>query len=238
MGVNLIDYKGILLDLDDTLYAYEPAHNNAMNRVYAKLNNIGIDCDKNVFERTFFTARKAIHRELDTLASSHNRLLYFQRVLELLHVNPLSYALDLYDCYWDAFLEAMTVSSELKRFLQAIKTTKVCLITDLTAQIQFRKCRKLGLDAYVNAMVTSEEAGKEKPHPYPFLLALKKLNLQASNVLMIGDSFTKDIVGATSLGIHSLWLNKKGRREDLSNLVQEFRSLDEITNKLLGESSC
>jgi len=77
--------------------------------------------------------------------------------------------------------------------------------------------------------VTSEEAGKEKPHPYMFMLALQKLNLQTNDVCMIGDSFKKDIFGASNLNIKSIWLNSDEKKENYDNaLVQEVKTFKEI----------
>jgi FMN phosphatase YigB (HAD superfamily) len=41
--------------------------------------------------------------------------------------------------------------------------------------------------------VSSEEAGSEKPHSSPFLLATHKLWVLASECVMVGDSIARDI---------------------------------------------
>lgn len=201
-------YKGILLDIDNTLYAYDRCHKIALNEVFGYMNeNIhAID-----LENTYVVAKKIVHLELSETASSHNRLLYFQRMCEMLDLNPFLYAVTLYNLYWDSFLESMILFEGVEEFLQiASSKVKICFVTDLTAHIQYRKIEKLGLSQYVKYIVTSEEAGREKPHPYIFLSALQKLGLSPHDVCMIGDNFQKDIVGASSLGIKSIWLNQKG----------------------------
>jgi putative hydrolase of the HAD superfamily len=52
-------------------------------------------------------------------------------------------------------------------------------------------------------MLSSEEAGIEKPSPVIFGKALSKLNLKAEEVIMIGDNEEKDILGAEAMGIKS-----------------------------------
>ncbi len=64
---------------------------------------------------------------------------------------------------------------------------KICLITDLTASIQFRKIINTKMDKYIDFVVTSEEAGVEKPDSVIFSLALSKLGLSSGEVIMIGD---------------------------------------------------
>ena len=70
------------------------------------------------------------------------------------------------------------------------------IVTDLTAQIQFRKVVYFGLDRYFDYIVTSEEAGFDKPHDTSFQLALEKMRPKGNRIWMIGDSPVNDIRGA------------------------------------------
>jgi putative hydrolase of the HAD superfamily len=155
------------------------------------------------------------------MASSHNRLLYFQRMLEMLDLNPLQHAMTLYNTYWDTFLDNMQVYEGVQELLTRY-SGKICFLTDLTVHIQYRKVEALNLLAYSSKIVTSEEAGREKPHPYMFMLGLQKLNMSGNEVCMIGDNFKKDIKGASNLGIPSIWINHKQVQESYdAELVTE-----------------
>jgi putative hydrolase of the HAD superfamily len=46
----------------------------------------------------------------------------------------------------------------------------------------------------VDYLVSSEEAGAEKPDPKVFELSLEKLGLKKDEVVMIGDNYEKDIM--------------------------------------------
>ena len=169
-----------------------------------------------------------MHLELLGTASSHNRLLYFQRMCELMKLNPLQHSMEMYNTYWDSFLEHLLPFPGVFELLKKYKN-KICLITDLTAHIQYRKIEKLKLEDYCQFIVTSEEAGKEKPHPYIFLLALQKLGLKASEVCMIGDSFKKDICGAAGVGIDAIWFKHENKQESYNDEnIQEVRTFAEI----------
>ena len=83
------------------------------------------------------------------------------------------------------------------------------------------------------ALVTSEEVGKEKPHPYMFMSALQKVDLKANEVCMIGDNFKKDIKGSASLGIESIWFNhERIVQEHNDKLINEAKSFNEILELL------
>lgn len=220
-------YKGILLDIDNTLYEYNKTHLKALSELVLYCSE-KLNMSKELILDAYNKARKKVHIELSETASSHNRLLYIQKMLEILNVNSVKYSIEMYEIYWNTFLENIEVYDGVYEFLEKYKN-KICLVTDLTAHIQHRKIKKLELDMYAKFAVTSEEAGKEKPHPYMFILALQKLDLKAEDVCMIGDSFKKDIIGATNLGIKSIWLNQEEKNETIDNtIVQKVKTFKEI----------
>jgi len=220
-------YKGILLDIDNTLYDYNITHSFAKKKVLDycisefRLSQVEVS---SAYEK----ARNQVHVELSETAASHNRLLYFQKMLEILNLNPLKYSFKIYNVYWDNFLEVLKPFDGIYDLLEKYKNN-ICLVTDLTAHIQYRKIKKLELENYCTKIVTSEEAGREKPHPYMFMLALHKLNVRENEVCMIGDSFKKDILGATSLGIESIWFNHEDKFENYDgNIIKQVKSFKEI----------
>lgn len=224
-------FKGILLDIDNTLYDYKRTHNKTLETVCSHFEK-KCSLSKTTLKELYEEARQEIHRELLGSASCHNRLLYFQRMFEKLGISSLMYSLEAYHIYWDTFIGNLNVYAGVYDFLHFIKKRKTCIISDLTADIQHRKIIKMKLFDYVDFLVTSEEAGKEKPHPRIFKLALKKINLKSDEVCMVGDSFQKDIVGAVKLGIHSFWLNTANEKHKPNSLITEFRSFKDLIRKI------
>ncbi|TRX13400.1 HAD family hydrolase [Flavobacterium gawalongense] len=224
-------YKGILLDIDNTLYDYNITHTIAKNNVL-KYCVEEFSLSKTEINIAYEKARKKVHVELAETAASHNRLLYFQKMLEILKLNSLKYSFEIYNIYWDSFLEALIPFDGIYDLLEKYEN-KICLVTDLTAHIQFRKIKKIEIEKYCNNIVTSEEVGREKPHPYMFMLALQKLDLRPNEVCMIGDNFKKDIIGATSLGIESIWYNHEDKIENYDSvLIKEVRNFKDIIELL------
>ena len=224
-------YKGILLDIDNTLYDYNKAHYFAKNKVFNYcMDAFSLPKDEIIF--AYERARKQVHIELRETAASHNRLLYFQKMSEILNVNPMNYSFEIYNVYWDNFLEVIKPFDGIYILLEKYKD-RICLVTDLTAHIQYRKIKKLGLEKYCKKLVTSEEVGREKPHPYMFISALQKLGLRADEVCMIGDNFKKDVLGASDLGIKSIWFNHEDTQESYNDkLITEVKEFKEILELL------
>lgn len=66
------------------------------------------------------------------------------------------------------------------------------------------------LRRYFRAIIESAVVGVRKPDPKIFALGVEALGLKPDEVLVIGDSYKKDIVPAESLGCHVAWLKGKG----------------------------
>ena len=188
----------VLFDIDNTLYAYEPAHAVAMSAVRAKTAAL-FGIEPAAFDQVFDAARTATKAQLGSTASSHSRLLYFQRMVEMFGLgSQVLLALDLEQTYWRTLLSNATLFPGVNELLDDLRIAEVprAIVTDLTAQIQFRKMIYFGLDHDVDYIVTSEEVGFEKPHPAPFEAAIAKMQAQGTCVWMIGDDPETDIVGA------------------------------------------
>lgn len=202
----------VIFDTDNTLYEYDPAHQKAMFAVNEKANKLLGIAPEN-FSKAYMEARDQVKKNLGNTASSHSRLLYFQRTLEILGLKTqLLMTLDLEQTYWRIFLGASKIFPGIQDFIQDLRAAGVrtAIVTDLTAQIQFRKIIYFGLDNYFDYVVTSEEAGADKPSKAPFEIALNKLQVTPEKCWMIGDSAVADIGGAKNLNITTLQKRHSG----------------------------
>ena len=190
--------EAVIFDTDNTLYPYEPAHIEATRAVEEKVESM-LGIKREIFRAKFIEARQETKNRLGSIASSHSRLLYLQRTIEKLELGTrILIVLDLEQTYWRTFLINCKLFPGVLDFIQLLKSKGIVTanMTDLTAQIQFRKLVYFGLDEFFDYVVTSEEAGKDKPSRKPFDLALEKLQVDQEKVWMIGDSAENDIYGA------------------------------------------
>lgn len=188
----------ILFDTDNTLFLYSPADFAAQSAVREKVTKM-FSISREDFDETFNKARIEVKSRLGHTASSHSRLLYLQRMLEIMGLgSQVLLALDFEQTYWRTFLSNTVLFDGVKELLDDIRLLGIptAVVTDLTAQIQFRKIVYLGLDYYFDYIVTSEEAGFDKPHQAPFRMALEKMRPNGNCVWMIGDNPVNDVLGA------------------------------------------
>jgi len=96
---------------------------------------------------------------------------------------------------------------------------KLGVVTDAHNGNALKRLKKAGLEGFFDAIITMDMHGKAKPSPEPFLLAMKKLGVTASESMLVGDSIRRDIVPAKALGmlaVHAVYGDRnfhEGERE-------------------------
>jgi len=86
---------------------------------------------------------------------------------------------------------------------------KIAALSDFPIE---QKLVALGVDDLVDFACCSEEAGYLKPHPAPFLSVCEALGVSPENVLYVGDSCQKDIIGAKRVGMQTCLIAPQARR--------------------------
>ena len=81
-----------------------------------------------------------------------------------------------------------------------------------------------------DGLVSSERARSYKPDPGIFKYAMKMMDVSAERCVHVGDSLHSDILGAQTLGITSIWIERDGRISDIGVSQPDFtiKSLREL----------
>ena len=209
LDLDLDGIKGILVDIDDTLYSYQDSHQKALSLCVIKFHkefpSLKKTIDSETFQDLYRAARDIVTSRLQFNGSCRSRLLAFQEIFE--NLNEISRhdvyknAINFEEYYWASLIANMLRNEEMYHFIEECQANqlKVCAVSDMQASFQIRKLLKLG---YKNlSLVTSEEVGIEKPDALIFNHALNKIDLKPHQVIMIGDNYLKDIEGARNVGI-------------------------------------
>lgn len=207
-----MEYKAVLFDLDDTLYgSFAACDAYAYERlaVYAAQT---LHVSGEAFVRAFADARARLARAQPGMPPLHDRVLAAQGALERMGLSVVRFAREVHHVYWDAVLSKMELRPGVYELLDMLATrgVKTAVCTDMLADVQLSKLERLGLTDKLTYLVSSEEAGRDKPAPPIFWLALQKCGCAASEAVMVGDNFLHDIQGALDCGIDGIWLNWSG----------------------------
>jgi len=78
---------------------------------------------------------------------------------------------------------------------------RLAVISDAPKLQAWTRLAQTGLHHYFEVVVTFDDTGKRKPDPEPFIFALDKLNVRPEESIMIGDWAERDIIGAKTIGM-------------------------------------
>ncbi|MGL4227176.1 MAG: YjjG family noncanonical pyrimidine nucleotidase [Tannerellaceae bacterium] len=99
-------------------------------------------------------------------------------------------------------------------------------------EVQYKKMDNSGLTSFFDKIILSEDAGANKPSKDIFDYALSITSANREEVLMIGDSWEADIVGAHQSNIHQVWYNPHRLCPSDFTPTYEISNLKELQNIL------
>ena len=104
------------------------------------------------------------------------------------------------------------------------------LLTNLTQDIA-PIYHKLGLESYLDFVVSSGDVGADKPNPPIFLVALQRAGVEASETVHVGDQYRLDVVGAREVGISPILIDRYDLYPDVTDCPR-INTLSQITEYL------
>lgn len=200
-------YKGILMDLDMTLFDFDAGNRVAVGTL---LDEVGYHAPNRYEE--YEEINRACWRALERgeIEQGALRRLRFHRFFERYGIGAdADAAADRFVTLLGQQAILLPNAEEAVRRIAAVKP--VALLTNGMSQVQWARLARSPFKDIAVDMIVSEDAGYAKPHPGLFNYALKKLGWNRREVLMIGDGATSDIAGANAAGIDACWLNADGK---------------------------
>jgi len=189
--------KAILFDLDGTLLnrdqSVELFINEQYDRLYALLSYI----PKDEYVSRFI--------ELDNRGYVWKDKVYQQLISEF-NIRSVTWE-ELLQDYIDNFKYHCVGFPHLHEMLKELKNHKIALgmITNGFGQFQMDNIKALDIEKYFDVILVSEWEGIKKPNPQIFINALKKLNVEPSESVFIGDHPENDVKAAQNVGMKGIW---------------------------------
>lgn len=82
---------------------------------------------------------------------------------------------------------------------------KLAVVSDAPSKEAWLRLSYINFQHFFDVVITYDETRERKPSPVPFNMALKELDLKADECLMIGDWAERDMVGAKSVGMKTVF---------------------------------
>eukprot|EP00913_Durusdinium_trenchii_P013406 g12587.t1 len=221
----------VLFDLDDTLFDHQHCSRAGLDAVRkAFAGRIAGSADE--IESTYRELLERMHlKVLDgSMSIDASRIERFRAFLtNESRVATDDESIEAARCYRDAYDAAYRPVPGAIELLQRVKAKHpVGIVTNHVVAEQIKKIAAIGVEPFVDELVVSEEVGVPKPDARMFETALSRLGGTPDEAVMIGDSWSSDILGATRLGIRAIWLNRYESPCPDATLATEIASLEPL----------
>ena len=202
--------RAVLFDLDDTLFDHRLCARTALTALHGAYEVLRGRPFAEV-ERLHASFLEELHPRVTAgeLPLEEARQERFRRLFAALGETPdESVVAEAAETYRGGYVKIRRPIAGAAALLAAVKQrARVGIVSNNLLDEQQGKLRQCELDRYVDVLVVSEEAGMSKPDPRIFQIALDRLECAAAEVVMVGDSWAADVIGARAAGIRPIWFN-------------------------------
>lgn len=189
--------RTVLFDLDDTLYPEGEYYRSGFAVVAACLEERGVgpaEANRALFEQLHFGEGR--ERVFDKAAAR----------LEF----PAAWIPELVRAFHDHRPRLQLPQESAEVLAQLRGRYRLGIVTDGHAAVQRRKLEALELADRVDAIVITDDLGREywKPHPLPFWNCCQRLESPPDEAVFVGDHPERDIQGARRAGLRAIRLRR------------------------------
>ena len=197
-------YKTILFDADETLFTFDN-----FTGIKNTLKKYNLD-----FSKADFDIYQKYNKQLWQKYQNHEinaQYLQSERFAALAKQVKVS-SQRLNDEFLDAMAEICEPLPGARELLDALEAkASLGIITNGLARLQHKRIEHTGLEGRFACLVISEEFGPPKPNASIFEYAFELLGKpKKSEILMVGDTLSSDVVGGQNAGIDTCWLQHEG----------------------------
>ena len=229
--------EAVFFDLYHTLVRYEPPQEELEAKA---LKDFGINTNPGLFNRPMVMANEFIYQEIarcplsqrskeETIAlyTQYQRIVLKEAGIEADERLVLAMLGKM-----QQFRMKLVLFDDVAPTLNDLKSRGLILglisnvERDLTATIN-----ELGLPSWLDIVVTSLDAGFNKPQPEIFEEAMRRAAVQPSKAIYVGDQYQVDCVGANHAGMKGILLDRSSYYEEITDCPR-IRSLAELTGYL------
>ena len=200
LGRTLVEYENIPLSWKSL---YREALIDAINRCNSNIDDNKIAIGEEILLK--YNTREN-YREIEVSAD-----VIFSEILVKWKLNKETNLAIVKETFFSYFQRNVKLYEDTISTLKILKEkgVKIGVLTD----VPYGMDKKLVLfdienfKEYVDIVLTSVEVGYRKPNPQGFIQLSKELAVDLNEIIYVGDE-KKDIIGANSLGIYSILINR------------------------------
>ena len=212
----LTDIQGIIFDYGGTI---DTNSRHWAEVLWSKYVTHQVPVTKEAFREAYVFGERSLakfpfvrpdhnfHDVLDIKCKLQMEYLAEKRHLPMDEAMLRNYATLVADSCYDYVLDVLKVTRPVVD--QLAKRYKLVLVSNFYGNIQ-TILKDFGLMDYFADIVESSVVGVRKPDPAIYQLGVDAMGYPADKVLVVGDSFSKDMVPAKKVGCKVVWLKGEG----------------------------
>jgi putative hydrolase of the HAD superfamily len=132
----------------------------------------------------------------------------------------------------DVYSNVVKVTDHSRDVLEKLRSSyPMVLVSNFYGNVEV-VLKEFKLDHLFLAVVESAVVGIRKPDPRIYKLGVEKLGLPAENVVVVGDSFYKDIEPAKNIGCKTIWFKGEGWTDKVYDETLPDRIITDIAQIL------
>ncbi|KAJ5702393.1 hypothetical protein N7488_009941 [Penicillium malachiteum] len=196
-------------DLDDTLHEFRKASSQASENVFEAIHTeYGINLDALRSRYANILRTSTANAFTDGRSSTEYRRERFTQLLQAHNTINIDSLLDIYK---SSLQSSLTLKPGVVELFQSLKQLRknIIVITEGRTDAQEWTVRELGIDSYVDILVTTNEIGRSKVDGL-FGVVLEKYGILAEDIVYFGDNEVRDVRAALKTGILAILYDEKG----------------------------
>ena len=219
-----MNYKLVLIDLDDTLFDYSKAEKLAFRNTFEEMGFFEESkMEKDKRERIYKEIKERykvinlqLWKDLENGVVDKNRLkvVRFEKIIDEFDLKYSSEKMS--EIYLKKLGEGIFPFEATEKLCKYLHSKyKVGIITNGIKEVQYPRIKNSVIAKYIDKIIVSDEVGVNKPDKKIFEHAVNYFGILDKNeVIMIGDSLGADIKGGQNSGIDTCWVNLKNNVND------------------------
>ena len=191
--------KAVIFDLDNTLLDFMKMKEYAVKAAIAGMIEAGLDIDNeksyntivSIYEKEGWENQQVFNYFLDKTVGEVNNKYLAAAIVAYRRAREAN--LLLYPNGNHTLVELMKMG------------IKLAVVSDAPSREAWMRIYYLNLHHHFDIVLTFDDTNARKPSPIPFQMALKELNTDPNETLMVGDWPERDVAEANNLGIRTIF---------------------------------
>ena len=222
--------KAVIFDLDNTLLDFKKMKEYGVHAAISAMIEAGLNCDEDKAYEYIFDIYHKKGWEYQLIFDD-----FLKHQTGKINNKLLAAAIVAYRRAKEASL--LVYPNVRRTLIHLIKNgIKIAVVSDAPSREAWMRIYYLNLHHVFDNVLTFDDTKEHKPSPIPFKMALKQLDINPDEAIMVGDWPERDVVGANQVGMKTVFarygdttdVKDSGADWEVDDIYEVVRIVDEL----------